>query len=79
MLAAEIMPEPRFARPHARGSLVLPGLRPGRYRVEFWDTSQGAISSRQTATATADGLRLDLPDFTIDIAAKLRPLEEDKP
>ncbi len=78
-LAAEIMPEERFARRHGGAEALIGGLAPGRYDIEYWDTSRGAVTHRAAAVAAPEGLRLSLPDFTIDIAAKIRAAEEERP
>jgi len=75
-LAAEIMPEKRFIRLQSDASVTIPGLAQGQYRVEYWDTFEGVVVERQNVTADAAGLRLSLPEFRIDIAAKIISREE---
>jgi hypothetical protein len=49
------------------------GLEPGAYEIEWWNPRLGEIFARDTAAATAAGLRLALPDFTDDLALQARP------
>ncbi|MFO7947983.1 MAG: DUF5060 domain-containing protein, partial [Armatimonadota bacterium] len=55
------------------GHVTLEGMEPGDYVVEYWDTIEGEIID--TARATTDGelLKLTLPEFAQEIAAKVRP------
>ena len=58
---------------HAGFSLPVPGLRPGQYAVEVWDTVKGEVLRRSQNSCGADGrLRVDLPEFTGDCAVKFR-------
>ncbi|HOX06142.1 MAG TPA: hypothetical protein PK280_07055 [Planctomycetota bacterium] len=65
------------ARPKViRGAgLVIDGLAPGTYLVEWWDTYNGRVttSSRQP-TDGKGSLKLEAPPFTRDVAGKLRLL-----
>ncbi|MBM4085023.1 MAG: DUF5060 domain-containing protein [Planctomycetes bacterium] len=54
-------------------SLIIPGLRDGNYRIEFWDTYAGAVTSAATAASSKGNLRLALPQVTKDIACKVLP------
>lgn len=53
------------------GTISVPGLAAGQYRVTWWDTGVGrAISSRTVAVAGAKLLTLDIPkSFAADVAA----------
>jgi len=49
-------------------------LAPGTYRVEWWDTTTGAITRVDTVTATGSTLVLTLPRaLQTDIAVKIAP------
>jgi hypothetical protein len=50
------------------------GLKEGEYRVEFWDTVKGGKIHEATVRTGAGFLRCPVPDFTGDIAGKLKPL-----
>ncbi|MCC7492851.1 MAG: DUF5060 domain-containing protein [Fimbriimonadaceae bacterium] len=45
-------------------------LPPGRWRVETWDTRQGAVQASAELTAAHDGLLVDLPPLAADLALK---------
>jgi hypothetical protein len=54
------------------GSVTLPGLAPGAFRVTWWDTAAGKPLATEAVTARAGApLRLRLPAFTGDIAATI--------
>jgi hypothetical protein len=53
----------------AKGTVTLPGLRSGKYRVLWWDTWAGKTRSEAVATVTAGKpLRLTVPPFARDLA-----------
>ena len=52
-----------------RATIPLPS--PGVWRVEWWDTRTGEIIHRETGEAKDSTLKLIVPDFDRDIAAKL--------
>jgi hypothetical protein len=58
-----------------RGKLILPGLPPGRYRVEYWDTEEGKRFRTEELTASNDRPAVSLPDFRGELAMKLRKAE----
>ena len=62
--------------PQARheAQVALDGLKDGPYRVEFWDTSKGGRIQELTAQAQKGALRCSVPEFTGDIAGKIKPL-----
>ena len=60
-------------------TLALKGFADAEYRVEFWDTRQGAPVQELTAHAEDGTLRLPAPRFVSDIAGKVKPLPEQKP
>ncbi|MFP4058139.1 MAG: hypothetical protein ACLF0G_14825 [Candidatus Brocadiia bacterium] len=53
--------------------LTIEGLRPGAYRVEWWDTRAGAVASQARARVAGEPLALDVPAFRRDIACKVLP------
>jgi hypothetical protein len=56
--------------------LTVPGLAPGRWSVEHWDTREGKVTRTEEAVATDDGeLTIALPEVTWDAALRLH-LEE---
>jgi len=61
-----------------RFSLRLAGLRPGRYRLDWFDTSNGAPIVETEATADAAGLPLDLSHLVKapDVALRIGPPAE---
>lgn len=54
--------------------LAVTGLKPGRYRVEFWDTMAGTISGRRDIEV-GDETLIPLPAVTRDLAVKILPLQ----
>ncbi len=52
---------------------TLPELRAGTYNVQWCSTSTGQALSTQKVRAPKTGLKLWLPDFQNDIAARIRP------
>jgi hypothetical protein len=61
--------------PPASGSVSL-ALAPGAYRVEWWDTTTGAITRVDTVAATSNTLVLTLPNaLQTDIAVKVSPIQ----
>ncbi len=55
--------------------MVLPGLSPGMYVVEFWDTKTGKPTGRKAAPSVGGSLKVLLPTVKGDLALKVRPLE----
>jgi len=53
------------------GVVVLTGLTPGFYQVEWWDPCTGQIVSTSQLQATGPRTTIQLPEFAQDIAAKL--------
>jgi len=43
----------------------------GNYKVEYWDTDEGKILSETIANTNGEILRLDIPEFSKDIACKI--------
>jgi hypothetical protein len=52
-------------------TVTVPGLAPGAYRVEWWDTREGKVVKQEAATAAKEGLTLHPPAFVRDIACKV--------
>ncbi len=53
------------------GTITIPELRAGAYRVTWWDTYSGTATLTQTITATSAGLTLTLPTpLQSDLAVK---------
>lgn len=59
-------------------SLSLPGLRPGAYRLTWYDTYNGAIITESEATADAAGLPIELSRLVKapDVALRIAPWAE---
>lgn len=71
-LAAEIMPEEKFAREHAGLSLEIPGLADGPCKVEYWSTASGRCIRTECAFVEGNRLSLNLPAFNVDLAGRIR-------
>jgi hypothetical protein len=52
-------------------SLSFDGLKPGTYRVHWWDTRAGRTTGEQEVVVWKDVLRLDPPPFASDLACKV--------
>jgi len=50
--------------------LRIPGLAPGDYRVEWWDTGEGKVRTAKKVAVAGD-LSIDVPAFTADLACKV--------
>jgi hypothetical protein len=59
-------------QPTAPAAAVLRGLRPGVYRVEWWDTYAGKTTATETATCAAGALTLSVPPVQRDVACRAR-------
>ncbi len=56
----------------AASILTLPGLVPGRWRVEQWDTWEGKVLHVEEITVSSDGnAQIELPSIENDLALKL--------
>ncbi|MBI2298120.1 MAG: hypothetical protein HYU66_04065, partial [Armatimonadetes bacterium] len=64
----------RLAGDAVRGTLTVPGLAAGEYRVTWWDTGTGQPSGEATVSAGAAGLKLETPAIAGDAAVTLAPL-----
>ena len=59
-----------------KGAAVsVPGLTPGAYHVEIWNTQSGKAVSARAVEHVGEHLEVPLPDFTHDIALKLKIVE----
>ncbi|MFP4380655.1 MAG: DUF5060 domain-containing protein [Candidatus Sumerlaeia bacterium] len=65
------------ARPIPAGTASLDGLKPGKYRVQFWDTWKGRPMEAHTFTIQHKGgpFEIQVPGFEKDIACKIDFLE----
>jgi hypothetical protein len=57
--------------------LLMPGMAPGQYVAEFWETYEGLKTGEQRFAVEAEGegtrqLRLALPPFERDLAVAIR-------
>lgn len=60
--------------PTLRGlRLTVPVPERATWTVEWWDTFTGRVMSRQTTITSGQALRLRVPDFSADLAARLTP------
>jgi uncharacterized repeat protein (TIGR01451 family) len=60
------------AIPGLSGQITIPGMKPGPYAVEWWDTYTGAIVETEAVEAGSNGLVLALPaPLTDDVAVKV--------
>jgi hypothetical protein len=68
-----------FVREPNRGAvanlqLFINGMSPVDYQVEFWNTYTGAVISAPAVAGSQGGLLLNVPDFTADVAIKIRAM-----
>ncbi|MBN1526506.1 MAG: cellulase family glycosylhydrolase [Candidatus Omnitrophica bacterium] len=59
-------------KPMRNTPLTVSGIANGTYRVEWWDTLEGKVIKRERASARNGLLQLKIPQFTKDIACKIR-------
>jgi len=55
------------------GQVIVQGLAPGAYVVEWWDPAAGEITGTEELTVTGARTTIKLPEFAQDIACRLRP------
>jgi hypothetical protein len=60
--------------PRVTGDVIsLTSLQPGSYRLRWWDTAKGEVTTEQTLTATGESIQVKCPDYTGDLAFDLVP------
>ena len=64
--------ENRQPAPVVDASIEIRGLRPGEYRLEWWDTYEGRTIRTEQVTCTQALLKISVPSFSRDIACTLR-------
>jgi hypothetical protein len=52
-------------------TVAINGLRPGSYRIEWWDTDEGTVIERARAASPDGKLRVSAPAFADDTACKV--------
>jgi hypothetical protein len=58
--------------PVTDAAIEIRGLRPGNYRVVWWDTYEGVTIRTEQVSCTDDRLQVPVPSFSRDIAVKIR-------
>ena len=53
-------------------SFSVQDVEDGAYSIEWWDTFKGSVTSRKKITAIDNALRITLPDFSRDLACKIK-------
>lgn len=53
-------------------TLSVPGFEPGKYRVEFWDTTAGKVTDTQEVDNSGGVFLLPLPAIQADVAVKIK-------
>ncbi len=66
-----LIAEKRQPAPVADASIEIRGLRPGKYRLEWWDTYKGKIIRTGRISCTQGPLQISAPTFSRDIACKI--------
>lgn len=59
--------------PPASGTVTVSGFKDGSYNVEWWDTTTGQITNRQTVQCTAGSIGLSVSNLVSDAACKIYP------
>ena len=62
----------RELAPYQAASLDLKDIPDGEYTAEFWDPLTGDIVANSSVSVTDGNAHVVLPDFTQDIACKMR-------
>ncbi len=66
--------------PPASGTVTIPAMKEGNYKIEWWNTTSGSIESTETKAVSSDGnLNLSVNNLVSDIAVKVYPLENTPP
>jgi len=55
------------------------GLRPGTYRLQWWDTHTGQVTTETTVRVSSTDWRVDVPTYTHDLALALVRVGQDLP
>jgi hypothetical protein len=58
--------------PVTGATVTLTGIDDGSWSVEWWDTLAGTRVANGEVTAAGGTLRLEVPTFQIDVAARLQ-------
>jgi len=53
-------------------SLEIPGMSSGDYDIEYWNTFSGTMTAIDLIACSDDTLRIAVPDFSLDIAVKVK-------
>ena len=69
----QAMPRGESAPDMAGGVLNVGPLKPGKYDLEFWNTSTGAVIEKRELTVAAGETQVPLPVVVRDLALKLKP------
>jgi len=56
-------------------TLTVPGFEPGKYRVEFWNTTSGKVTGTQDVDHYGGDFRLPLPTVQADLAVKIKKIK----
>jgi uncharacterized repeat protein (TIGR01451 family) len=59
------------------GTVIVSGFRDGTYRVEWWNTTTGAVMSTQDVTCSANNITLSVSNLVSDVACKIYPVPPD--
>lgn len=59
--------------PISGATIKVQGLRPGDYRIEWWDTREGRTLRTEQSSCAQETLQIQVPPFSADIACKIRP------
>lgn len=64
--------ESKQPTPVADATIEIRGLRPGKYRLEWWDTYKGRAIRTEQVSCTESRFHIPVPSFSRDIACKIR-------
>ncbi len=60
-------------------SVTLSGMPDGDYQAQWWDTRQGRVLGTTRASSRGGSMRLPIVPFSVDVAARVRPVAEKAP
>lgn len=66
--------EKKVLEPVAPASLILSGMEPGTYRVEYWSPEEGKLLKSTEVAVKMSLLEIALPEIAHELALKVRPL-----